>query len=308
MVLTGHSQVGIGTTTPGPSSILDVHSVNKGLLIPRVFLTDITQNTLDGSTSAEEGLLIFNINPGTIGGNGIGFYFFNGSQWEQLVPQSKLDQLWKEESGNIERQSGDVYIGNTNGTNNDIYISNALIDWDDPNYKIDPAAINKVNEMEFDDGSPGDPSIRFDDSTTGFFSPGEDILGYSINGTERIRVDALGRLGLGTVTPQTRLDVAGTFTLGVNGSLFNGMAGLSEDFGSQMIPAGGSVSLSLSGTSSVYNIPATARISISFDSDLGEEVLLQQCWMELDAAVFRLYNKATTDINISIVAHYLFVW
>ena len=40
-----YAQVGIGTTSPNASSILDISSTNSGLLIPRVALTgtnDIT--------------------------------------------------------------------------------------------------------------------------------------------------------------------------------------------------------------------------------------------------------------------------
>lgn len=303
-----YSQVGIGTTTPDPSSILDIQAIDRGILVPRIALTDVSLISLDGSSAAAEGLLIFNTNPLTVGGSGIGFYYFNGSTWEQLVPKSKMDQLWTETAGDIERQSGDVYIGNTNGTNNDLYISNALIDWDDPNYRIDPAAISKVNEMEFDDGSPGDPSMRFDDATTGFYSPASDVLGYSINGTERLRVDGAGRLGLNTSTPQARLDVAGTFVLGVNGSQFDGMFSLENDFGNQTLLAGESVTLSLSGTSTVYSISSQAKVNVSFLNDLGPDILIQHCWMEPDAVVFRLYNKATTDVTLPIVAHYIFVW
>lgn len=303
-----HAQVGIGTTNPEPSSILDVQSNDKGVLIPRIALNDIAQASIDGVNTAAEGLMIYNINAAVVGGGGIGFYFFNGSLWEQLVPQSKVDQLWKQEGGNIERQSGDVYIGNTTGTNNDLYISNALIDWDDPNYRLDPAAINKVNEIEFDDGSDSDPSIRFDDTTTGFFSPDTDELGYSINSTEHLRLDSMGQLGLNTALPQARLDVNGNFSLGEFGTVQNGLVQLSEDFGVQTLLAGESRTFILSGTNSSYNIPMSSVVSLSFQEDFGNDILIQTYWMESDAVKFRLYNKATTDTTVSVVARYLFVW
>lgn len=303
-----YAQVGIGTTNPEPSSILDVQSSDKGILIPRIALNDITQASIDGMNTAAEGLMIYNTNTTIVGGAGIGFYFFNGSFWEQLVPQSKVDQLWKQEGVNIERQSGDVYIGNTTGTNNDLYISNALIDWDDPNYRLDPAAINKVNEIEFDDGSATDPSIRFDDATTGFFSPDSDELGYSINSTEHLRLDSTGQLGLNTTTPQALLDVDGSFSLGEFGKVQNGLVQLSEDFGVQTLLAGESRTFILNGTSSTYNIPTSSVVSLSFQNDFGDDILVQACWMESDAVKFRLYNKATTDTTVSVVAYYLFIW
>lgn len=51
------AQVGIGTTSPDPSSILDVQSNDKGLLIPRM-----TTIQIDGITSPAEGLMVYNTN------------------------------------------------------------------------------------------------------------------------------------------------------------------------------------------------------------------------------------------------------
>ncbi len=55
----GFAQVGIGTTTPHASAILDITSTNKGLLLPRVNLTGTNDNTtiasfgdLKGKTTA----------------------------------------------------------------------------------------------------------------------------------------------------------------------------------------------------------------------------------------------------------------
>jgi hypothetical protein len=49
------AQVGIGTTTPDSSSILDVQSTNQGVLVPR--LTTVQRN---GISNPANGLLIFN--------------------------------------------------------------------------------------------------------------------------------------------------------------------------------------------------------------------------------------------------------
>ena len=73
------SQVGVNTTTPDPSSMLDISATNKGVLVPRVSLNNVTTTMLDGTNTAATGLLIWNTNAGTVGGNGVGFYFFNGN-------------------------------------------------------------------------------------------------------------------------------------------------------------------------------------------------------------------------------------
>lgn len=80
-----HSQVGIGTETPDTSSILDITASDKGILLPRVSLGDVSDTMLDGTNTAAFGLLIWNNNAATTGGNGIGLYYFDtDSTWKKL--------------------------------------------------------------------------------------------------------------------------------------------------------------------------------------------------------------------------------
>jgi ribosomal protein L31 len=91
------AQVGVGTTTPDPSSVLDITATDKGILIPRVSLNDVSNTMIDGTNTASTGLLIWNTNAATIAGNGIGFYFFNGSLWEKLATGNSEDHDWYEQ-------------------------------------------------------------------------------------------------------------------------------------------------------------------------------------------------------------------
>lgn len=96
----GFSQVGIGTVTPDPSSILDISASEKGILIPRVALGDVTDSMLDGINTAATGLLIFNTNASVTGGSGVGYYYFNGTNWERIatgVMATGTDSDWYEE-------------------------------------------------------------------------------------------------------------------------------------------------------------------------------------------------------------------
>ena len=54
------NNVGIGTTTPNSSALLDLNANNKGLLIPRVSLVASNNGTTPVSSPAT-GLLVYNI-------------------------------------------------------------------------------------------------------------------------------------------------------------------------------------------------------------------------------------------------------
>ena len=76
--LQAQNNVGIGTTTPDSSAILDITSANKGLLIPRVTLNDHT--TPAPVTNPATGLLIYNAN----GTEPHGFWYWDGTEWVQV--------------------------------------------------------------------------------------------------------------------------------------------------------------------------------------------------------------------------------
>ena len=80
-----NAQVGIGTLTPDASSMLDITATNKGLLIPRVNLTSLTDATTIANPITS--LLVYNINAGLTGGNG--YYYNSGSSglpvWTKLA-------------------------------------------------------------------------------------------------------------------------------------------------------------------------------------------------------------------------------
>ena len=60
-------------------------------------------------------------------------------------------------------------------------------------------------------GSQTTPSLTFAaDTDTGLFRPAENNLGFSTQGTERMRITSGGRLGIGTTSPAYSLEVFGT--------------------------------------------------------------------------------------------------
>lgn len=91
------SQIGVGTTSPHTSSILDVEAADKGILIPRVALTGNNDQTT--INSPEISLLIYNTSTVT-GGNAIqeGFYYWNGTIWVSISPAVD-ESKWEHVSG-----------------------------------------------------------------------------------------------------------------------------------------------------------------------------------------------------------------
>lgn len=80
-----HAQVGINTPIPNASSMLDVQSTDKGILIPRVALT----GTADATTITPanvEGLLVYNT--ATVGTITPGYYYWSGSTWLRMQTEA----------------------------------------------------------------------------------------------------------------------------------------------------------------------------------------------------------------------------
>lgn len=76
--LISNAQVGIGTTNPAGGSLLDIESAEKGILVPRVDIADLsTQAPVTGDLASSESLLVYNTNTTT----GKGFYYWDGTQW-----------------------------------------------------------------------------------------------------------------------------------------------------------------------------------------------------------------------------------
>ena len=84
------AQVGINTTTPHQSSLLDINSTNKGVLIPKVALTSKTD--IATITNPAKGLLIVAANNSGSGNTAVyedRIYIFNGTVWDEMIENNK---------------------------------------------------------------------------------------------------------------------------------------------------------------------------------------------------------------------------
>lgn len=77
--LTCYAQIGVGTNFPAASAALDIYSLSKGFLLPRVSLTNDLTNSAP-VTSPAIGLIVFNVSTQ----QEIGFYYWSGNQWVKV--------------------------------------------------------------------------------------------------------------------------------------------------------------------------------------------------------------------------------
>jgi hypothetical protein len=100
----------------------------------------------------------------------------------------------------------------TSVDSNDTFVLVDVSDPTTPNKKI-----QQQNLFLIPDGSAGTPGLRFlSDTNVGLFRPTTDTLAIATGGSERLRIDSSGRLGLGVSDPVEKLVVAGaTANIGI---------------------------------------------------------------------------------------------
>jgi len=99
-----YAQVGIGTTNPNSSSMLEVDATDKGVLVPRVAIANL--NTAAPVTAPIESLLVYNTTIAT----GVGFYYWDGAKWTPLSGAAANDGDWTV-VGNDMYNANSGYVG-----------------------------------------------------------------------------------------------------------------------------------------------------------------------------------------------------
>ncbi len=222
--------IGINATgvIPSNSAMLDVSSTDKGLLIPRVDIIDLS-TALPISAPAVS-LLVYNTNATS----GIGYYYWNGTSWTKLIDaSSNVDNDWYEVgTSNAPNDINDNIFTNGNvgiGINTP---QNTLV------VSINNSTATSVTVEGYGASKPDINALLFGSDFGGLIQGGKNghlVLGIRDNeasdgvliasgggnynsdqvyDTPVLFAKADGRTGFGTVSPNTRIHVRGeTFGL-----------------------------------------------------------------------------------------------
>jgi uncharacterized protein (TIGR02145 family) len=85
-----NAQVTIGSDQdPHAGAILDLQSTTLGLKLPTVSLKDASLFQLAGDSTTAIGIIVYNTNPNTKGGKGVGLYNWSGFEWKTEKPDDE---------------------------------------------------------------------------------------------------------------------------------------------------------------------------------------------------------------------------
>jgi hypothetical protein len=206
--------VGIGTTTPHSSALLEVRSTTKGVLIPRMTL--VQRNALPVATSTV-GLLIYQTD------NTPGFYYHTGTAWKAVTPvtsaaNTALSNLSTTTAISQHLLPGTTAVrdlGSSTKTWRNLYLSGKLtLSAAVASTKLDIIGGNWDLTNTEGDVRIGNSSYRL---KIGVATAGEgagDVRMWAVGGTGRLLLgtgEALaissGKVGIGTISPQFPLDI-----------------------------------------------------------------------------------------------------
>lgn len=181
--------VGIGTNTPAASAKLQIVDANRGVLIPNVSLTNVTNGTTPVAAPAT-GLLVWNTNAAVTGGSGTGYYYWDGAAWVRLA--TGLNNDWKL-LGNAGTNAATNFLGTTDNQNLVFRTNN-----------IERFRITTLGQLQANqNGSAVSPVFTWlaDNNTGIFHSPLADDIGISTGGVQRLWISDAGEVYAGANAP-----------------------------------------------------------------------------------------------------------
>ncbi len=204
--------VGINTINPHPSAGLDIDYTNKGFLLPRVSLQSNTDIVTVPNPATS--LLVYNTNPTMVNGTGVGFYYWDGTQWVQAIgPQGPTGAQGPQGPTGAQGLQGPTGAQGPQGPTGATGATGPT--WTLQSVTINPSGTITVNGTTGSGGPISSTQAAWLTVGNSGTSAPNNFIGTTdnnpwairTNNVERVRVTNNGFVGIGTTTPNARLHV-----------------------------------------------------------------------------------------------------
>ncbi len=221
-----HAQTKIGGSgAPDSSAMLEVTGGvgnNKGILLPRISLVHVDTWGLSGGTPVA-GMYVYNTNAGIFGGDGAGPYYWNGTKWVKA-----LDVFGWRINGNSGTDSAYHFIGTTDAKPLIMRTSNGERMRISSTGNVGIGTSTPLSPLSFANAVVGTKISLYDNSSAtehyGFGVSGGQLNyqvmgagthsfragGKNEDGTELMRIQGTGSVGIGNSNPLAPLSFANT--------------------------------------------------------------------------------------------------
>src|SRR5688572_7974866 len=243
---TSNVKVGIGTTNPNSSAVLELSSTSKGFLAPRM-----TQAQRDGIVSPATGLLIYQTD------NSPGYYFFNGVLWSPST--SNVSNLWSL-NGNTNTDPSVQFVGTT--------------DTKPIMFKVNNIIAGRVDAVEGNITGNNDPYHKGNTSlgyhstesiTSGYFNTAMGLYSLSQNNTGNHNT-AMGLASLELNTNGEFNTATGVFSLASNTS---GKANVASGWDALPLNTSGNYNAAIGASALLNNVTGSENTAIGYRTDVG---------------------------------------
>lgn len=255
------SQVGIGTTNPNQSSILDIVSTEAGILVPR--MTEAQRTSI---SSPATGLMVYQTN------NTTGFWYYNGSSWVNIATGSISGEF---------QSIGGIVQNTTNIGSDDFVFGSSTLSGSGTRFFFDKSKgafrAGESSSTGWDDVNVGDYSIALGRRgiASGFEST--SIAGGNATGTRSVAIGDGGdatnvsaiALGFGTASGEYAIALqggtaSGNYSFTAHGGTAAGNGSIVIG-GNSTVDAVGGVAI---GPSNIIDVTATSGIAIGKFNDI----------------------------------------
>jgi hypothetical protein len=155
------------------------------------------------------------------------------------------------------------------------------------------------------DDTAATPALTGADTDTGVFFPAANTMAFSTGGTEKMRIDSSGNVGIGTRSPVDKLDVSGgAIRLGDDSVLVWGASGYNNYISGNL--STNSVKILTNGTE---RMRIDSSGNLLFNSGYGSAATAYGCraWVNFDGTantnLTGTYSQTGTTVTVTITAH-----